>query len=77
MDQFWPTKWIFLLEDTQRYIVQYDGSIEAIASVPHCGIPSRARVLLVYLPFQTAQLIQQSLTSTRPTPPTLGQSWRR
>ncbi len=34
-------------------------SIEAIASAPICSIPSRASVLLVYLPFQTVPLIQQ------------------
>ena len=49
MDQFWPTKWIFLLEDTQRYIVRYDGSIEAIASVPHLQYSiARARILVYF-----------------------------
>ena len=58
MDQFWPTKWIFLSPHTQRYIVP-TRSIEAIASAPICSIPSRAPVSWCSSPFQTAPLIQQ------------------
>src|SRR4051794_24017766 len=63
MDQFWPTKWIFLSPHTQRYIVP-TRSIEAIASVPICSIPSRAPVSWCISLFQTAPLTQQNIPNS-------------